>query len=1198
MAIDVGTAIAYLDLDTSGFDDGLAKANSGLKTFSTAAEKIGGGITKVGDAMTDVGKTMTKAFTLPIVGGMTKVIKTGADFELAMNEVKAVTRELWDDQDVTGEQFQKLTDYALEWGGKTKFTITETANALKYMGMAGWDVDQMMAGLPGILNLAAAGNLDLARTSDIVTDAMTAFGETIDEKHVTHFVDVLASASANANTNVDLLGETFKYVAPIAGTAGYSIEDAALASGLMANAGIKASQAGTSLRKGLVSLLAPSDEATELMIQMGLATEETAQIMNDGEIQKAADKLQKKTLDLENAQEKYNQAVDRYGEGSSQAAVAMNNIEKAQIDLNAAQTEYETTLQGVTERTGIHNELMTNSDGAMKSFTEVIDTLRGAFAGLSEEQRIQAANTLFGKTAMAGMSAILNATEEDYNDLKEAIQGSTGAAQEQARILMDDLLGDWEIFVSQLSIAANLIYKDFEPALRSIVQKFTEWVEWFAKLDEEERKSIEKTVLLVAALGPMLTIVGKLTSGFGGMVSGIGKVVGIFDKFGGVADKVTGITEKFRLKTSDTASSVSILGNSMLSAAQETSGLDLSLSKTVNVAGTAQASFGTLFKSFASGAGIIAAVVAAIALLIAGFVRAYKESEAVRNAVSQLMDVAMRLGSFLVDILKAIWALLAPIIDAVIDAIAVLIESLLPPLVSILEGIMSILEPFVPILTAIFAVIGKIAGGVIEVLTPALEFLANLIGSVADGIGRFLQIVGEFLAKLFGFENDFKEAGKKTAIGFKAGVEEEEPGVLEKLKGFADDSIGTVTDTLGISSEGGLSSVFKSLGLGTTDGYATGIEEGTPGVVSAIDEMGTSMEDTFSIHQQRIDGYYEAEIASWNKYTQEEIAIWKERYEQGLITQEKYNEEIAAATEWNLKNVNRLEKEWGEQTNALKNEMNLSYEEQLQGHISRIEQRHQYYFDKIEAGTQANIDSINQRYEQGYLTREQMLDLTNQEKSLMQKQYDEQMLKMQEDVNAEQEFMEELHSKEMERLQVEPIEGIKTKTKESRDAMLEDQKKHSEDSLKTTSDMVEENNEQLLQMASDIADISETLWSPLISRTVDAVNQINDILGQLANTVSSRMGEIQGRVSAGIGAINAGMGSYGYHAAGLDYVPFNGYMAQLHEGERVLTKQENREYTGGGNNGNNGDMFIFYDTKPDPYEYARQMKRAKREMAF
>lgn len=197
-----------------------------------------------GDKIADAGKKL-----LPVTGVVTAAgtaaVKTAADFESSMSKVSAVSG-------ATGADLDALSAKAREMGSKTKFSASEAAEAMNYMAMAGWKTEDMLSGIEGVMNLAAASGEDLAVTSDIVTDAMTAFGLTA--KDSKHFADVLAAASSNANTNVSMMGETFKYCAPIAGSLGFSVEDTAEAIGLMANAGIKSTQAGTSLRTVMTSL--------------------------------------------------------------------------------------------------------------------------------------------------------------------------------------------------------------------------------------------------------------------------------------------------------------------------------------------------------------------------------------------------------------------------------------------------------------------------------------------------------------------------------------------------------------------------------------------------------------------------------------------------------------------------------------------------------------------------------------------------------------------------------------------------------------------------------------------------------------------------------------------------------------------------------------------------------------------------------
>lgn len=222
-------------------EEELRRLQQEAATTSTALSKIdvaGQKMEAVGDSIAGAGKKMMGVTT--VIGGLgVAAVKTAADFDSAMSQVAAVSG-------ATGDDFDALREKAREMGSKTKFSATEAAEAMNYMAMAGWKTEDMLSGIEGIMNLAAASGEDLATTSDIVTDALTAFG--LSAKDSGHFADILAAASSNANTNVSMMGETFKYCAPIAGALGFSAEDTAEAIGLMANAGIKSSQAGTALR--------------------------------------------------------------------------------------------------------------------------------------------------------------------------------------------------------------------------------------------------------------------------------------------------------------------------------------------------------------------------------------------------------------------------------------------------------------------------------------------------------------------------------------------------------------------------------------------------------------------------------------------------------------------------------------------------------------------------------------------------------------------------------------------------------------------------------------------------------------------------------------------------------------------------------------------------------------------------------------
>ena len=245
-------ALTEMEAELKNVNAELARAP--FDEYAAKAEKVGGTLTSAGQKLLPL--------STGIAGLGVAAVKTTADFDSEMSKVSAISG-------ATGTDLDKLRGKAREMGAKTKFSASEAAQGMQYMAMAGWKTQDMMDGLEGIMNLAAASGEDLASTSDIVTDALTAFG--LSAKDSGHFSDILAAASSNANTNVSMMGETFKYAAPVLGSLGYTAEDAALAIGLMANAGIKSSQAGTSLRGAITNLAKPTDTVAAAMDKYGIS---------------------------------------------------------------------------------------------------------------------------------------------------------------------------------------------------------------------------------------------------------------------------------------------------------------------------------------------------------------------------------------------------------------------------------------------------------------------------------------------------------------------------------------------------------------------------------------------------------------------------------------------------------------------------------------------------------------------------------------------------------------------------------------------------------------------------------------------------------------------------------------------------------------------------------------------------------------
>lgn len=344
-------------------------------------------------------------------------VDTFASFQSQMSTVQAISG-------AAGSQMAELAEKAKYMGATTSFTATEAGQALEYMAMAGWKTDEMLGGLEGIKHLAAASGESLASTSDIVTDALTAFGLAASDS--AHFADVLAAASSNSNTNVGMMGETFKYAAPVAGALGYSIEDTALAIGLMANAGIKGSQAGTALRGTLTNLAKPSEAVSACMGQLGIS--------------------------------------------------------------------------------------LTDSEGNVRSLSDLMGILRERFSELTEAEKARYAAGLAGKEAMSGLLAIVNASEKDYQKLAAAINTCSGSAKEMSETRLDNYAGQMTLLGSAADGLKLAIGEQLTPALTKLAKAGTDAFTWATEFVNENQWIVGAVVGVTAAIGALALGVGALAA--------------------------------------------------------------------------------------------------------------------------------------------------------------------------------------------------------------------------------------------------------------------------------------------------------------------------------------------------------------------------------------------------------------------------------------------------------------------------------------------------------------------------------------------------------------------------------------------------------------------------------------------------------------------------------------------------------------
>lgn len=650
MAYD-GTLKFDTSIDSKGFQ-------SGIDGIGSIAEK---GLKATGAILAGT------ATAIGAIGAAS--VKVGSDFEASMSKVAAISG-------ATGDDLKALTDKAKEMGATTKFSASESADALQYMAMAGWKTEDMLNGLEGIMNLAAASGEDLATTSDIVTDALTAFGLSAEDS--THFADVLAQASSNANTNVGMMGETFKYVAQVAGALGYTAEDTALAIGLMANSGIKASQAGTSLRS--------------IMSRMAKPTKE---------------------------------------------------------------------VQGAMDKLGVS---LTDSNGNMKSLNEVMGDLRNGFAGLSEAEAAEMAAALGGQEAMSGLLAIVNASDDDFDKLSDAIYSCDGAAKRMADTMNDNLQGQITILKSGLEGLGISLYENMEAPLKEVVKEAQNMVQQLQ--DAFNNGGLDEVVSTVGDI--FAQIVEKAASAAPDLIDVASDMIQSF---------LTGINNNLPEIASAGVDIVTSLGSALIEntgllwstgvalLAEVLSGLADNMPQLVESAKDALSQFGSALVEYApsigeSAAKIVSYLASAVIENLPQIIEVGKQI--VQGFIAGIEQEFPGLGAFLSGLFDGFASTLAPIAQTVVDALSNIFSALDGADPETMEALGKAIGTIAASIAAL-KVASEVVGGVknlLSVLGGFRKTAGNVIGIVpkvvegfqllSGGAGTFSEVLALEFPKLAG----------------------------------------------------------------------------------------------------------------------------------------------------------------------------------------------------------------------------------------------------------------------------------------------------------------------------------------------------------------------------------------------------------------------------------------------------------------
>ena len=756
-----------LKFDTSinakGFNSGIKKLGSIAKT---GVKTVAGAVTGVATAMGFVASAS---------------VKVGSDFEAQMSKVQAISG-------ATGEDLEKLSEKAKEMGATTKFSATESGQAMEYMAMAGWKTEDMLNGLGGIMNLAAASGEDLATTSDIVTDALTAFGMTA--KDSGHFADILATASSNANTNVGMMGETFKYVAPVAGALGYTAEDTAVAIGLMANSGIKAGQAGTSLR-GIMSRMAkPTKEVRTAMKKLGVS--------------------------------------------------------------------------------------LTDSSGNMNTLDEVMHDLRKGFSGLSEAEAAEMATSLAGQEAMSGLLAIVNASEGDFNKLKDAIYSAEGASTKMAETMQNNLQGKLTILKSSAEGLGIELYESMQEPLSGITQigidslnKLTEafktggtqgLISAGGQIISDILLGIAQSIpsVVTTAVDAITSLVQNMTAHLPQFLSAGSKILqaliqGMFLILPALGEFVFALATQLYTQIRSVAPTLLQKGYELLSNLVDgfVKAIPEALPKVLDfVQGIgeklAEAAPILMQKGFELLQKLVEGIIAAIPILIA---RVPEIISTFANIINDnfptiLMKGAELLGQLIMGLINAIPTLIAnipKIIDAIVDTLMAfqwlnLGKNIIKFLGDGINGMVSYVKKAGKnILDAIKNAILNLPSTLANIGKNAMSGLGNAlsaaIGFVKSAASR---IVGGIVDTISSIPGKMLSIGKNIVQGLWNGISDMTGWVISKIKGFGESVLGGIKSFFGIKSPSRL--MRDEVGKYLAQGVGIGFEKNIP-----IKQMTSSM---------------------------------------------------------------------------------------------------------------------------------------------------------------------------------------------------------------------------------------------------------------------------------------------------------------------------------------------------------------------
>lgn len=1074
MAINVGTAVAYLELDTSKFSGGFKSALTDLKTFADKTSSVDTKMNALSSSFRSAGSTLTKSVTTPLVGIAAAGVKTASNFQSAMSQVAAT-------MGTTSDKIQDLNKFAQKMGVTTAFSATEAAEGLNILAQSGLNAQEQMATLPNVLNLAAAGQISMGDAASYTVGAIKGFGDSVENAQ--KYVDLIAKGATLANTNVQGLGEALSGVSSTAKVYGQNAESTTKSLLRLAEQNVTGAEAATALSRAMMDIYTPTSSAKKALDELGISAYDSA--------------------------------------------------------------------------------------GNARDFNTIVDELNVALSTMTDAQKSAYENTIFTTYGMNAYNKMVSTTSEKLEQFDEGLAKASdemngqGSAAQQAKEQLNNLKGSLTLLKSAVDGLLIAVGDRFVPFLTKLADKVSELVTKFNDLSDEQKDQVVKFGLIAAAIGPVLLILSKVVLTVNNVIMAFGKLKGLGAVFSGISAPIVAViaivaalaasfvylwktSDDFRNKVTGIFDDVKNKFDTFQKAVVEK----------LNALGFDFEDIGDVIKSvWDTIANVIMSPIITNAL------------EMLSNSIGDVLDIILDIVSAITAAFSGDWSGVKESLGNLASNIYKMFQELPMQILSLigdlgsnilkalgLEEEAEAFSQFFDGLRTGFEEVNDIIGGILK---TSLEVVLDMVAGVVNNIGTLFKNIanaGKDIAGIFesiangdiggAFENLFNLIGNMFSLI---------PNIISNALSTLGDIGATILSALGFDEAAAkfeeffdvLSGFFANIGEFMTNfgtNMATFFTEIIP---SAFSTFASSIGVLITNIGNAISGFFTETIPNaWNTFITETLPAIGE-YISGIPAK------IAELLGYiggsifgflvSLPGIimNALTSLWNNITTWIDNA--VTFIENLPSTIMSI-------LSNLWNSLTTWFNDIGEKSsEAGQNFVDSFVEWITSLPSRIQNKFNE-------IITAISRWGTDMRNKMSEK-----INGL-------------------------VSDLKSVN---LLNVGKSIMN---SLWNGLKDTWKSVKKWFNNLWTNFKSGFTSGFYDTSSvRTTA--------LSIDGSHRNGLSYVPWDGYVARLHKGERVLTKEQNEEYNKDkGNSG--GDTFVFYNTKPDPYEYSRQMKRSKRELSY